>query len=364
MAKAGLRYKRVNSVWGQLKLPKQGYRCTGCFYDERHFVERGMDESGVLPEALRRAIKLVTKVDFAEGSELLNDWGLALSKSSLERLSQCYGEEAWSQAQRSCQVLAKQALPKAKRRETQSRRFVIEADGCFVLERDKAATGGLEGREVKSLIIYPLTQPGKRVSLSSSVAIAEFRVLAQGLLRQAGICQGDICLGVGDGAPWVRELLEDLGVQHRLLDVFHAVSYLDTVLQTLRYSDAQRLEERKSWLKGEVDGAHWLQNTQALYNLSDALRQTWSAEAQTAWNYLQAHAQQGALAYPHFKDQGWVIGSGQIEGYNKWAILERMRGSGMHWSKQGLKRMAFLRSDFASSKPLTEFHHVRRAAFP
>lgn len=361
MAKAGLRYKQLRTVWGKVAMPKQGYHCRACFYDERQFIERGMDRSGVLPEALKRAIKLVSKVDFAEACDVLNDWGLPLSKSSLERLSQTYGEEAWKQGQAACQRLAEQSLPKPE--DKQPRQFVIETDGCYVLERAKAEAGGLEGREVKSLIIYPLNQPSRRVSLSSPVTISEFRPLAQGLLRQAGVCQGDICLGVGDGAPWVRDLLEDLGVCYSLLDVFHAVSYLDTILQTLKYSHEKRLEERKRWLRGDVDGAMWLQMTSAHYNLSDTLRQSWSPEAQTAWTYLQSHAQRGALAYPHFKVQGWVIGSGQIEGYNKWAILERMRGSGMNWSKQGLKRMAFLRSDFASAKPITHFHQVRLAAF-
>ena len=234
---------------------------------------------------------------------------------------------------------------------------------CFVLERDKGETGRLEGREVKSLIIYPLNQPSKRVSLSSSVPVAEFRLLAQGLLRQAGIDQGDICLGLGDGAPWVRELLKELGCQYSLLDVFHAVGYLDTLLQALAYSETERREERGRWLKGEVDGKSWLHEVQAHFYLSQERLDKLSPEAQTAWNYLQTHARQGALAYPAFKDKGWIIGSGQIEGYNKWAILERMRGSGMHWSKQGLIRMAFLRSDFASSHPLTNFHQVRLAAF-
>ena len=188
-------------------------------------------------------------------------------------------------------------------------------------------------------------------------------MFAQGLVRQAGINQGDICLGVGDGAPWVRELLKELGCQYCLLDVFHAVGYLDTLLQALAYSETERREERGRWLRGEVEGKAWLQHIQAHYNLTDSLVQSWSQEAQTAWNYLHTHARSGALAYPEFKAQNWVIGSGQIEGYNKWAILERMRGSGMHWSKQGLRRMAFLRSDLASSKPLTDFHQVRLAAF-
>jgi hypothetical protein len=232
-----------------------------------------------------------------------------------------------------------------------------------VLERAKG-TQGLEGREVKSLIIYPLNAPGQRVCLSSSKPISEFRGLAQGLLRQAGVKQGDICLGLGDGAAWVRDLLDELGAEHVLLDVFHAVSYLDKVLTALGLSDEQRSHERRCWLRGEVDGCCYLQDLQAQFNLTDAVKGQWETEVLEAWRYLTKHAALGALAYQSFKAQGWVIGSGQIEGYNKWAILERMRASGMHWSKEGLNRMAFLRSEFASVKPLTDFHHVRLAAFP
>lgn len=360
MRKAGVRYKQVRSVWGKLKRPKQVSHCKACFHYERDFVERGGATSGVLPEALKRAVKLVTKVAFAEASELLNDWGMPLTKSSLERLSQAYGDTAWDQAQKRFELSEPCLVMKAQQ---PARRFVIEADGCFVLERNKAETGELEGREVKRLI-YPLNRPERRVSLSRSVSVSEFRPLAQGLLRQAGIRQGDSCLGLGDGAPWVRQLLGELGAQHSLLDVVHALSYLATLLQVLGFSGAKRLEERKRWLRGEVDGALWLHETQAHYHLTDALRQACSDEAQTAWNYLQTYARQGALAYPTLKAQGWVIGSGQSEGYNKWAILERMRGSGMHGSKSGLRRMAFLRADFASSKPLTDFHQVRHQAFP
>jgi hypothetical protein len=112
MVKAGLSYKQMRSIWGKVEMPKQGYHCRDGFYDERQFVEGGLDASGVLPEALHRAIKLVSKVDFAEACELLNDWGLPVSKSSLERLSQTDGEEAWEQAQTACQKQAERSLPK------------------------------------------------------------------------------------------------------------------------------------------------------------------------------------------------------------------------------------------------------------
>ena len=187
--------------------------------------------------------------------------------------------------------------------------------------------------------------------------------MAQGLLRQAGVSKEDSCLGLGDGAAWVQDLLTDLGTHHILLDVFHATSYLDKILQALHFSDSQRLEERQRWFKGTVDGAQWLQAMAATYNLTDTVIQSWNKDAREAWAYLQRNAKLGALDYPRFKAQGWSIASANIESYNKWAIAQRMKCAGMNWSKQGLKRMAFLRSEFASSKPITSFHRIRLSAF-
>lgn len=52
------------------------------------------------------------------------------------------------------------------------------------------------------------------------------------------------------------------------------------------------------------------------YNLTSDCLERLLAEGQTAWKYLNNQAQQGALAYPGSKEEGWVIGSGQIEGYH------------------------------------------------
>ena len=88
---------------------------------------------GVLPEALKRAMKLVTKVDFRETSELLNDWGLLLSKSSLERLNAAYGKEAWSQAKAACHASSEQALAKQAQAEQAIRQTVCTRGRWFAL---------------------------------------------------------------------------------------------------------------------------------------------------------------------------------------------------------------------------------------
>ena len=304
MNKERLASRQVKSIWGHVRMPVLCSYCPVCGGCQRNFTEQGMDKSGILPQALERALDLATRVDFVEAAYIASIWGLPLSSSGLGRLGQAYGKQAWQEGGQAYEDLAVNALASLKGSNTESRRFVMETDGSYVLERNKSEDGKLEGREVKSLIIYPLDAPNKRVSVSCPIGIADFRPLAQGLLRQAGVCQEDVCLGLGDGAVWVRDLLADLGAEHVLLDVFHAVGYLEKVLKALNLTDEERLEEPKRWLRGEVDGALWLQETSASYNLTKTTRQIWSKEAKDAWAYLQQQADLKALAYPHFKAQG------------------------------------------------------------
>ena len=159
-------------------------------------------------------------------------------------------------------------------------------------------------------------------------------------------------------------MLAELGCEKVLLDVYHAVEYLDEVLKELGLVEEERLKERKNWLKGKVDGKEYLKGLRKDLELSVEPKAVWSDKGKVAWKYLHKQAERGALEYIKYKEAGWDIGSGQIEGYNKWAIGQRMKGSGMRWTKAGLQRMAFLRSEFASAKPVTNFHTIRFLAFP
>ena len=64
-------------------------------------------------------------------------------------------------------------------------------------------------------------------------------------MRHSGIRQQDRLIGVDDGASWVAGLFDTLGVEQRVLDVYHATLYLERVLLALNWSDAEREAERR-----------------------------------------------------------------------------------------------------------------------
>ncbi len=366
MSKQRLRFKQVRSVWGMVGMPVQYNHCSNCGVYSKSYTELGMDNSGFLPNALEKAIDLTVRMGFREAALVASKWGLPIGKSTLESVVGKYAKVAYEEGKKRYGSLAEQPLRSCKEKGNKipPRRWIIQADGTYVMEKDKGGKGLGEGREVKSLIAYPVSTPSERVSLSAAIEIEEFRPLAHGLPRQANIRQEDKCLGLGDGAGWVVDLLTELGCEKVLLDVYHAVDYLDEVFKELGLAEEERLEERKNWLKGKVDGKEYLKGLRKDLELSVEPKAAWSDKGKVAWKYLHKQAERGALEYIKYKEAGWDIGSGQIEGYNKWAIGQRMKGSGMRWTKSGLQRMAFLRSEFASAKPVTSFHAIRFLAFP
>ena len=50
------------------------------------------------------------------------------------------------------------------------------------------------------------------------------------------------------------------------------------------------------------------------------------------------------MRYPEFLAAGWPIGDGAVESANKLVVEERLKGSGMHWSRTQVNPMLALRN--------------------
>jgi hypothetical protein len=275
--------------------------------------------------------------------------------SQCERLTQRYATVAYDQVCEDFARLAEQPLLTNNRQPRNLQ--VLQIDGVMVLEKDKPSKGLCEGREVKQVLIYPLGKPRERHSIATSDP-EQFQTLAHGLLRHAQVQQQDTLIGVADGSVWIDALFEELGVSVRILDVYHATTYLDKVMLALGWDEQQRLAHRCSWLRGDINAQVWLKH---YLPLDPEVWLNWSKEAQTALAYLDKRLEQ--MNYFDFKELGYPIGSGQIEGANKAVIAARMKRGGMRWSHQGINRMAILRSQQCSVKPLFDFHVTRLLAF-
>ena len=120
----------------------------------------------------------------------------------------------------------------------------------------------------------------------------------------------------------------------RITDVFHAVQYLDVVMEALGWDEATRQTHRRTWYRGEVNARDWLKD----YLPEPELWLNWPEDAQTALSYIDTRLD--SMDYALVASQGLPIGSGQVEAMNKSVIGHRMKRSGMHWSKSGAAAMA------------------------
>jgi hypothetical protein len=96
-------------------------------------------------------------------------------------------------------------MQKARKEQGTRRMMVLQTDGVFVLKRPEH--GHCEGMEIKSAVLYPQQSPQDRVMLADGCDAQNFLPLLAGLSKR--YChQDDFIVGIGDGAPWVEDILD------------------------------------------------------------------------------------------------------------------------------------------------------------
>lgn len=315
-------------------------------------LDTELDSSGWTSGALKVMSQRSASLSYEKAHEVIALFEVLpySSRAGLERLTQPYAA-ACQQELRECLEIAQSA----ELATGQSRKMIIEVDGVRVLGQPEA--GECPGIELKTAVIYPMASPYERRFLADDAQASYFTEQVAGLMREAQLRQDDELIGLSEGAEWIKNLFDSLGIE-QIIDVYHASSYLDTVMQALSWDDTRREETRRSLLRGEINISQWLQT-----HLSEPEQWlSWDDETLTALRYLEERQQQ--MDYPSYKARGLAIGSGQVEGMNKSVIGFRMKQSGMHWSRSGAGRMASLRANSCSKQPLLSHHTIRHTAFP
>jgi hypothetical protein len=339
----------VRCLWGQLRVRAQRLLHAG--KGAQMLMDASLDHSGWTPGALARLLDLSARLPFEEASQVAIGFGLKISSSELERLSHPYRQACRKEVKRCLQEQVQEELAPGGKGKIQ----VLQCDGVYALGR--AANGSCEVIEIKSVVVYPQASPSQRTMLAEVMEASELLGLVDGLLRSAGICSKDTLVGLGDGAAWVENIFDSLGAV-RITDVYHSAGYFDLVMQPLGWTEEARKRERKRWCKGEIAAREWLNK----HLPKPELWLSWSEEALGALQYLEKRLDN--MDYPAFKAKGYPIGSGQVEGMNKSVIGNRLKRSGMQWSREGAASMASLRAQSCSKHSLVDFDELRQQAYP
>jgi len=125
---------------------------------------------------------------------------------------------------------------------------------------------------------------------------------------------------LGDGAKWIWRLVDTHYPRAiQIVDWYHAEEHLEKVSKDAFPAG----QKRTSWLE-EARTALWWGNTCFVIRACEALAPR-SEEATTALTYFRNN--QHRMQYDHFREQGYMIGSGTIESACKQIVSQRLQKS-------------------------------------
>jgi hypothetical protein len=212
--------------------------------------------------------------------------------------------------------------------------------------------GGGEWAEVKTLVLGEVQPPElengewavhtRQHSYFSRLADVEtFQRLALVKTHRRGVETAGAVAAVTDGSEWIQKFVDHHSYRAvRILDFPHAGEHIHAVGQA-------------HWGEGSAQAQAWL--AEQLHDLKhqgpapvlSAVRrlvgeQPEPGELATHLAYLEKR--EAHMQYPTFQAAGWPIGDGAVESANKLVVEARLKGSGMHWTREHVDAMLALRN--------------------
>lgn len=154
--------------------------------------------------------------------------------------------------------------------------------------------------------------------------------------RRGGLARAQNILGVGDGAPWVWQLMNARwSGAHQLLDFYHASEHLHALGEALHPREEAA---RRRWVEKQCHDLRHGQEPRVLRRLRAlrAGRGAAGAAIRREQNYFATHARR--LNYAAMAARGWPIGSGAVES----ACAQkqgRLKRPGQFWTASGLRHL-------------------------
>ena len=231
-----------------------------------------------------------------------------------------------------------------------AKKMLISADGAMVPLREG------EWAEVKTCVIgevQPATlEKGEMVvhtrelSYFSRLTDAEqFTRLSLGEMYRRGVeNSGEVC-AVNDGAEWIQGFTD----YHRpnairILDFPHAAQRITEIGQSLFEEEAAQ-----SWSNEQLHHLKHQGPDQVLAQLRQ-LQTQHPANAVLNTNLAYLEKREAHMQYPTFQSLGWPIASGMTESANKLVVEARLKGAGMHWTRENVNPMLALRNIVCSDR--------------
>jgi hypothetical protein len=236
--------------------------------------------------------------------------------------------------------------------------FCVGTDGTGApmrrkeLRGSKGKNGKARTREVKVGAVFTHRKPdkphqrperdyGSTTYIADIVSANEFgsRLRAEAIRR--GIAKAKVVVFLGDGAVWIWKLARiNFPNAVCILDYYHACEHL-TLLTQLLYGEGSALAKKhfRQWRKALLRDKLGQIIAQAKTDLPARAQTRKLAKKQIA--YFERN--RSRMLYQTFRQAGYFIGSGVVEAGCKIVVGQRLKQSGMLWSRKGASDLLTVR---------------------
>jgi len=320
-----------------------------------------LGEHGWSPATLEKALQLGVEVaSYERAVELFRSFThLPLSKSTLHRLTVAYGQAVVKTLEAEAQAMV--AVPKKEHKvewrtvpEPASPMMNVSSDGVLIHIIDEG------WKEVKIAAISAVTKQVDAATGESTVVLSQHSYRA-GLWEapkfahhlwaescRRGLEKAKQVVSVNDGAPWIWAIVFMCFARCiQILDWWHAVERLWTIANLAFVGDragATVWVKQQKELLAQSNLRQVLRNTRTLFPRKQPLP---AAVAHAAIYFCH---NRNRMFYQEFRQADCPIGSGTVESACKLVVQQRMKQSGMRWSRPGAQAMLALRSVLLSQR--------------
>jgi len=346
----GDRKKKVKTLWaGDIEVKRAYYLCEQCHQgivplDE----ELGLFRDSLSPK-LREGICLSGALSpFGKGRDLLKRLsGRDVSEVEIMKVSEREGNTIGvGQAVRGKYTL--ENFTEAEEEGIEERgckRRYIQIDGGMVNTRQEG------WKEVKLGCIFDEeaiaeVSEGRREILQKRYfgcigSVEEFEPLMWSNVSKI-VSEEDEIIVMGDGARWIWNLVSmHFPYAVEIIDFYHVKQHLWEVGKEIFGEGTEQCKEwiedkEQKLLQGDIEYV-----MRSLKELSMRLGQKEREEVEKLYNYFEEN--KSRMRYAEFRQKGYYIGTGAIEGAIRHVIGDRLKLSGMKWNKEGANSILNLR---------------------
>ena len=337
------------TISGQIAFEREVWRCAKC---GRSFapVDLAMNArpKGKWTAGVERMAAFAAALDPYLGASktLLELAHIQMSSSEVDRIAQEYGDHFDSQQRREEEEWLRPVDPlrETPEPEISCENLVIQADAASVL-----TVSGEEHKSVYCGTVFGLEARGKsgkrpflsnRLYTASAENMDDFSPRLKALAWRGGMRRAKAVAFVGDGAPclwkWAEENLPEgtLFIQ----DFWHVCERLAKLAKALFAAAWESVfKQWKRWLRRSKIGLI-LRELRKLYALRRGqARETLKEEL----GYLENGRHR--MDYARYEKEGWLIGSGAVEGTCKHLVKSRFAVTGARWRRKNIHKVLALR---------------------